>query len=700
LHVLKDINIKFESTLIENGCLTILDGKITAIIGESGSGKSTLLYKAGLISAGQYTYSFDGTTLDLNNDAELSQLRKTKIGYIFQDNNLIETLSLKENICLAATIAGYDVTDEDIRKYLIYVGLNNVNENSYPRQLSGGEQQRAAIASVLAKKPDLIIADEPTSSLDEGNAEAIMQIFQRLAHEDGKKVIIATHNGKVYNQADVIYAIRDKKINLIKGQEQFASSQPGHETNTFLSNSSPKLKMPFYLQYAKRVARKGRVQRRIMLALCATAIAFSSAVYNFGDAFVARQEQFMNIISDREVLAVNMTAPFYPALDMEENLAITPTEAEAIYKISNVDEVYPYFEFTSVDYDVINRAAALDASISVTINGQRQEYVFDESGNDPFMDRFSLIPYFPEQNITKRVKYKSNNSDGGYYISAQLAHVLHIPDLENDVTLHLTAFVPVALYDTIMNAWEQEQRIPYSIDLDLSEMTEFEFKVAGILDDSCINRYSDSGDNLIYAPYADMKATMEGTQANYAADVVSTHKEWSPSAYVVFSKSYSDVEIVRGKLASINPNFEVISEYQDVEAMNTMINNLKSGALTIVLIVLTIILLLMAIIHMNSVLGRKYEIALLKANGLTRRELFRLIMVESFRYISWVTIIASIISMVLIAAVNFVFDMTLTKASPNVLVINLLVALISVCIPTIISVVTINKYRPDAILRN
>ncbi|HAZ22148.1 MAG TPA: hypothetical protein DCY84_07275, partial [Firmicutes bacterium] len=208
MHVLKDINIKFESTLIENGCLTILDGKITAIIGESGSGKSTLLYKAGLISAGQYTYSFDGTTLDLNNDAELSQLRKTKIGYIFQDNNLIETLSLKENICLAATIAGYDVTDEDIRKYLIYVGLNNVNENSYPRQLSGGEQQRAAIASVLAKKPDLIIADEPTSSLDEGNAEAIMQIFQRLAHEDGKKVIIATHNGKVYNQADVIYAIR------------------------------------------------------------------------------------------------------------------------------------------------------------------------------------------------------------------------------------------------------------------------------------------------------------------------------------------------------------------------------------------------------------------------------------------------------------------------------------------------------------
>lgn len=696
MHILNGINIKFDTSLIENGSLTILDGKLTAIIGESGSGKSTLLYKAGLISAGQHSYSFDGSRLDLNNDEELSQLRKTKIGYIFQDNNLIEGLSLKENIRLAATIAGNDVTDRDIRNYLNYVELRTVNENSYPRQLSGGEQQRAAIASILAKVPDLIIADEPTSSLDEGNSAAIMSIFKRIAHEEGKKVIIATHNEKIYNQADVIYAIRDKKITLLKGREHFSVSQP--KTNAQVSKPPHKLNMAFYMEYAKQIARKGRVQRRIMLALCATAIAFSSVVYNFGDAFIARQQQFMNTISDREVLVVNMTAPLNLVLDVEENLSIIATDAEAISKISNVDRVYPYFEFRSAGYDGINDNRVTDARITVSIKGQHQEYDFFEADDNRIMDKFCMIPYFPEQSIEKRVKYKASRSEGGYYISAQLARLLNIEDLEQDVRLQLTACVPVALYETLMQVGKDEGQ--YNIDVDLSKLTEFEFDVAGILDESYTNRYSNSGDNVIYAPYADMVASMEGVQATYSSSIVQSNKEWSPSAYIVFSKHYSDVKIARDKLASINPNFKTASEYQDVDAMNSMIYSIKRGALTAALIVLTVILLLMAIIHMNSVLGRKYEIALLKANGLTRRELFKLIMAESLRYVFWVSIISSFISMGLIAAVNFVFDATLIEASPSVLAINLLVALISVCIPTLISVITINKYRPDMILRN
>lgn len=669
---------------------------MTAIIGESGSGKSTLLYKAGLISAGQHSYSFDGSRLDLDNDEELSQLRKTKIGYIFQDNNLIDALSLKENIRLAATISGSNLTDGDIRNYLNYVGLRAISENSYPRQLSGGEQQRAAIASILAKGPDLIIADEPTSSLDEANSEAIMSIFKRIAHEDGKKIINATHNEKIYNQADVIYAIRDKKTTLIKGSEHFFGSLP--KANARIAKPQHKLKMGFYMEYAKQIARKGRVQRRIMLALCATAIAFSSVVYNFGDAFIARQQQFMNTISDREVLVVNMTAPLNLVLDVEENLSIKPADAAAISQVSNVDRVYPYFEFRSAGYDGVNDNRVTDARITVSIKGQPQEYVFYEADGDHDMDKFCMIPYFPEQSIEKRAKSKSSQSEGGYYISSQLAHLLNIEDLDQDVRLHFTACVPVALYETSMQVGEDEGQ--YNIDIDLSKLTEFEFDVAGILDESYTNRYSNSGNNVIYAPYADMVATMEGVQATYSPNIVQSNKEWSPSAYIVFSKHYSGVKIARDKLASINPNFKTASEYQDVDAMNSMIYSIKKGALLAAFIVLTVILLLMAIIHMNGVLGRKYEIALLKANGLNRRELNKLIMAESLRYVFWVSIVSSFISMVLITAVNFVFDAPLIKASPSVLAINLFVALISVCIPTLISVIFINKYRPDMILRN
>jgi len=671
-----------------------LDGKITAIIGASGSGKSTLLYKAGLISAGKHSYCFDGMELNLDKDKELSQLRKTKIGYIFQDNNLIETLSIKENIRLAATIAGNKITDEDIQNYLNYVELRTVNGSCYPKQLSGGEQQRAAIACVLAKQPDLIIADEPTSSLDAGNSEAIINIFAKIAHNENKKIIIATHNEKIYNQADVIYEIRNKQINLIKGKEHFSS--PELEHNPIL-NDLNKLHLPFYMKYAKQTGRKGRLQRRIMVALCATAIAFSSVVYNFGDAFILKQQQFMNLISDREVLVVNVTAPLNSVLDVDEHLSITSGEADAFSQISNVDIVYPYFEFRSAGYDGINDAGVTEARILVTRNDIQQEYNFS-ADDDHLMDNFCLVPYFPEQTIEKRVKDKSSNSTSGYYISAQLAHLLHIDNLEQDVTLTLTACVPTAQHVTTMQVGEQGGQ--YDIDIDLSKLTDFEIQIAGILDDGYTNRYSNSGNNVIFGPYANLHEIMEETQADCFKEIALGCKEWAPSAYVVFSKHYTDVEIVRDKVKSINPNFKTASEYQDVKAMNSMIGNIKRGAFSGSLIVLTVILLLMAIIHMNHVLGRKYEIALLKANGLTRRELFMLIMAESVRYVFWVTVISSSISVVLIPAVNFLFADTLVSTNLSVLAINLLVALVSVCIPTLISVITINKYRPDVILRN
>ena len=130
--------------------------------------------------------------------------------------------------------------------------------------------------------------------------------------------------------------------------------------------------------------------------------------------------------------------------------------------------------------------------------------------------------------------------------------------------------------------------------------------------------------------------------------------------------------------------------------MNSMIAGIKSGAFTAAIIVLTVILLLMAIIHMNSVLGRKYEIALLKANGLTRRELFKLIMAESLRYVFWVSLASGFISMVLINAVNFGFNETLVKAGPNVLPSTSWWLSSLVFYPHF--VITINKYRPDTIL--
>ena len=214
---LKHINIKFKEPVIVDSELTVPAGKITALTGPSGSGKTTLLYCLGLISSNKdYLYYFGDERIEVSDDEAKGAVRKTRIGYIFQENNLIDNLTVWENIRLAATLAGEANDDKTIEQLIGLVGMPE-KLGDYPKQLSGGEQQRLAVVCALAKDPDLIIADEPTSALDAANTELVLSLFRTIAYERGKTVAIATHDPVVYEQADVIYHIADKKINLEKG---------------------------------------------------------------------------------------------------------------------------------------------------------------------------------------------------------------------------------------------------------------------------------------------------------------------------------------------------------------------------------------------------------------------------------------------------------------------------------------------------
>ncbi len=213
---LNHVNIKFKEPVIENGEIQIPAGKLTAITGPSGSGKTTLLYCLGLISSNKdYEYLFDGEKIDVTNDEAKGEIRKTRIGYIFQDNNLIDGLTVRENLRLAATLSGEASDNEALASLIELVGMPE-KLGDYPKQLSGGEQQRLAVACALAKNPDLIIADEPTSALDAANTERVMELFRRIAYERGKMVAIATHDPVIYGQADLVYNIEEKKIVLTK----------------------------------------------------------------------------------------------------------------------------------------------------------------------------------------------------------------------------------------------------------------------------------------------------------------------------------------------------------------------------------------------------------------------------------------------------------------------------------------------------
>ena len=202
LSVLKGIN------------LTIEPGEIVSIVGASGAGKTTLLQILGTLDrpdsgelhiAGQNVFAL--------NDRQLARFRNEKIGFVFQFNNLLPEFTALENVCLPGFIAGKDESTvrQRAKSLLITLGLADRLTN-LPSQMSGGEQQRTAVARALINEPAIVFADEPSGNLDSRNAEDLHQLFFRLRHELGQTFIIVTHNEALAALADRTVTIRDGLI--------------------------------------------------------------------------------------------------------------------------------------------------------------------------------------------------------------------------------------------------------------------------------------------------------------------------------------------------------------------------------------------------------------------------------------------------------------------------------------------------------
>ena len=189
--VLRDVN------------LSIRQGEFISVSGRSGIGKTTLL---NLISALDHPTSGNiivcGTPYERLHEEELAEFRCLTIGYVFQDYNLISTLTARENIEFARDIAGFRITGFDARVHdlLDQVGLSDRAQH-LPGQLSGGEQQRLAFARALANDPTILLADEPTGNLDDTSAQRIHDILHRV-HRDGKTLLVATHDDAIRHLAD------------------------------------------------------------------------------------------------------------------------------------------------------------------------------------------------------------------------------------------------------------------------------------------------------------------------------------------------------------------------------------------------------------------------------------------------------------------------------------------------------------------
>lgn len=201
-------------TALDHANVKVDKGEMVAVMGPSGCGKSTLLHlMGGLDRPTEGRVTIDGRALDQLNDDTLTQIRRRKIGFVFQFFNLIPILSSVENAALPLTLDGVNPAKakEQATEWLTRVGLGKRLTN-LPDQLSAGQQQRVAIARALVTEPVLVLADEPTGNLDTRAADEIAVLLKQVAKEWGRSVLMVTHDPRIASYADRIIFLKDGKV--------------------------------------------------------------------------------------------------------------------------------------------------------------------------------------------------------------------------------------------------------------------------------------------------------------------------------------------------------------------------------------------------------------------------------------------------------------------------------------------------------
>jgi putative ABC transport system ATP-binding protein len=203
VHALRDLSLSVEP------------GEFVALVGRSGCGKSTLLNLAGAMdfpTSGKVL--LDGVWTSSLKDSGLTQLRRERVGFIFQSFQLLHTLTVFENVELPLLLAGRHNPREAVRERLAWVELEGLGDR-YPHQLSGGQMQRVAIARALIHAPSILLADEPTGNLDTTTGNVILELLRRLTKEQNTATIVATHSLEAASLANMLVKLRDGKIEEI-----------------------------------------------------------------------------------------------------------------------------------------------------------------------------------------------------------------------------------------------------------------------------------------------------------------------------------------------------------------------------------------------------------------------------------------------------------------------------------------------------
>ncbi|MCL2141111.1 MAG: ABC transporter ATP-binding protein/permease [Dehalococcoidia bacterium] len=667
-------------------------GTITVIQGKSGSGKSSLLNVLGLMqSAFNYEYTFDDTDVTKFNEAQRADFRLHNVGFVFQRSNLIQEFTARQNLIVPMSITNQQDIEKKADDLIKYVGLEEV-KNNFPGNLSGGEEQRLAIARAIANDADIILADEPTASLDVDNSKIVLELFRKLAHELNKIVILVSHSELVPKYADAICEIKEQDIVITKTAETVKSPYPLENNKATLKKRNPFRFVKFY-----SMKRSGdKMLNRVFIAVTALVAAAAILSTNFGSNLVAQEMQRVNSIADKSILVVNNTLDLEGKagrMGYQEALPISESEINGIKGLKDVGSVYEWYTFSSEGVDMQKQTSLARIRVGTTTSSiAEKEYSNSFSGGTAIQgERFSVVPLYAEEytSIYDILEYKSaSDAKTGLLLTESLAFKLTTnPQTLVNSIIDVTCFVPFKMADAKISDSKGEEN---TVSLVFYRLVTIRSTVTGIIAGNYspwnYDRIAEA--DLIFMNYSLMQDTIAKTiNENLSSDEYEgvIEKALGPTSLVIFADEFSAVANLKTKINEISESFNVISHSTTIGDIADNSAGTKTILIAVTVVFIVVVAILFTILFFLKNRARKKEFGILKAIGLTKANIMYLSAAEMIKLALPAFVVSIVLAVLLMILGNSVgiFNSEITTNPFSITTISILIGFL-VCVVLVV----------------